>query len=123
MRCRSGEGHDAGSVSAELAVAFPAVVLLLGVVLGVGATVLGQVRCVDAARAGARWAARGEAGTDVRRRVVVVSPDATSIGITGNGALVTVRVTCRSARVPGPVAWVLPAPRATATAWREAAIP
>ena len=53
---REGSGA-AGSVTAELALALPSVVLLLAVVLAAGDVVAGQIRCVDAARAGARAAA------------------------------------------------------------------
>ncbi|WP_460461262.1 TadE family type IV pilus minor pilin, partial [Angustibacter peucedani] len=51
---------DAGTATAELAVALPAVVLALAAVVGAGQAVMGQVAVVDAARAGARAAARGD---------------------------------------------------------------
>ncbi len=47
---------------AEFAVALPAVVLVLALLLGAARVALAQVGCVDAARAGARAAARGEGG-------------------------------------------------------------
>lgn len=51
---------ESGAVTAEVAVAFPAVVVLLAVVLA-GATVgLSQLRIEEAARAGARELMRGE---------------------------------------------------------------
>jgi Flp pilus assembly protein TadG len=56
-----------GAVTAELAVAMPAVLVVLAAVLSVGQAVLAQVSCVDAARAGARAAARGDALDDVRQ--------------------------------------------------------
>ncbi|HSA51707.1 MAG TPA: TadE family type IV pilus minor pilin, partial [Yinghuangia sp.] len=62
MHARPGHGptKDGGYVTAEAAVAFPALVLLvLGLATGVAA-MAAQIRCVDAAQAGARAAARGE---------------------------------------------------------------
>lgn len=51
---------DAGSVTVELALGLVTVVVLLGLVLAVVAAGVAQVRCTDAARAGARAAALGE---------------------------------------------------------------
>ena len=47
-------------MTAELAVALPAVVLVLGVLLLTGAATAGQLRCADAARSAARLAALRE---------------------------------------------------------------
>ncbi len=55
--CASG---DAGSTTAEFAIALPAVVLLLAFVLTLVGTATVRLRCDDAARAGARSAALGE---------------------------------------------------------------
>ncbi len=58
-------GHEQGSVTAETAVALPAVVLVLAALLWglvVGAS---QLRCVEASRAGARAAARGDGDAGV----------------------------------------------------------
>ncbi|SDH53519.1 hypothetical protein SAMN04488693_101503 [Arthrobacter subterraneus] len=51
---------DRGTVTAEVAVAFPAVVALLGVVLAAAALGVSQLRIEEAARAGAREIMRGE---------------------------------------------------------------
>lgn len=59
---RGGAGRsarDRGSVTAELAVLLPVVVLLLGVIAALTAGATTQLRCVDAARVGARAAALG----------------------------------------------------------------
>ncbi len=65
-RCR-----DRGAVTAELAVGMVAVALVLLAVLAVAGATVAQVRCTDAARAGARAAALGaadeEVGSVVRR--------------------------------------------------------
>lgn len=53
-------------MTAELAVVLPAVTLVLAAVLSVGQVVMAKVACVDAARAGARAAARGDDPSAVR---------------------------------------------------------
>jgi len=74
--------RDRGSVTAELAVGLPAVVLVLVALLAVSSAAITQTRCADGARAGARSAALGEddatvvatarrvAGSDVDVQVV-----------------------------------------------------
>ena len=57
--CPHGGGQR-GMVTAEFAVVLPAVVLVLALSLGALGLALDQVRCVDAARAGARAASRGD---------------------------------------------------------------
>lgn len=52
---------DAGFVTAETAVALPALVLLAAMLIWGVLAAAAQIRCVDAARVGARAAARGEA--------------------------------------------------------------
>ncbi|WP_406091536.1 TadE family type IV pilus minor pilin [Kitasatospora purpeofusca] len=52
---------DAGFVTAETAVALPALVLLAALLVWAVLAAAAQLRCVDAARVGARAAARGEA--------------------------------------------------------------
>jgi hypothetical protein len=63
-----------GSVTAETAVAFPALVVVLAVALWGVSAAAAQVACVDAARAGARAAARGESETEVRAAVLRAAP-------------------------------------------------
>lgn len=54
------DGHERGSVTAELALTLPAVVVALLAVLAAAAIGTAQVRCIDGARAGARAAAMGQ---------------------------------------------------------------
>lgn len=54
-----------GSVTAELALCLPAVLLVLVLVITLGAASVAQVRCTDAARAGARAAALGHSAEQV----------------------------------------------------------
>ncbi|MQS13423.1 pilus assembly protein TadE [Streptomyces kaniharaensis] len=63
MRFSRTPGHrrgDAGFVTAETAVALPALVLLAAMLIWGVLAAAAQIRCVDAARIGARAAARGE---------------------------------------------------------------
>ena len=88
-------------MTAELALAFPAVVLALAVALAVGQVLIAQLRCTDAARVGAREAARGESTGTVVARAQQVGPDGARVVVVGGGATVTVEVTA-VVRVPLP---------------------
>lgn len=66
-----------GSTTAEFAVALPAVVFILALVLGATATGILQLRLEEGARLGARAAARGEDSQVVTRIVHDVEPEAT----------------------------------------------
>ncbi|MDC5698186.1 hypothetical protein OO014_13035 [Intrasporangium calvum] len=80
-------------VTAELAVAIPAVVLVLVMCLaGLGAAV-DQVRCVDAARAGSRAAARGDSVARVEEVARRGAPAGAAVSVSplGGDAIVTVR--------------------------------
>ncbi|MDN5768143.1 MAG: hypothetical protein L0H96_20790 [Humibacillus sp.] len=84
---------DAGMVTAELAVAIPSVVLVLAVCLaGLGA-VVDQVRCVDAARLGARAAARGDPPAGVRALAERAAPEGARVSIGSSHGEVRVVVT------------------------------
>lgn len=86
--------------TAELAVAMPVVVLVLGLVLGGVSLGIDEVRCVDAARAGARAAARGDPVAEVRVEASRSAPAGSQVAVrTGEGR---VRVT-----VTGPARGVL----------------
>jgi Flp pilus assembly protein TadG len=84
-------------VTAETAVVLPVLLFVLaGAVAAV--TVLGaQLRCVDAAREGARAAARGEDVATVRGLVLRAAPDGASVSVTRNGEDVRVGVSSRIA--------------------------
>ncbi|WP_240662257.1 TadE family type IV pilus minor pilin [Streptomyces sp. WAC 06738] len=96
---RAGARADAGVVTAEAAVAVPALVFLaLGLVWALMAAAA-QIQCVDAARAGARAAARGEPADDVRGAALAAAPRGADVAVAREGDLVRVRV--RGA-APGP---------------------
>jgi hypothetical protein len=109
-------------VTAELAVVLPALVFVLGLSLGAIGLALDQVRCVDAARAGARAAARGDGDGAVMVIVRRAAPSAAIVSITPSGDLVQVTVLSRP-RVAGSLlpAWLRAS--STASAVREPADP
>ena len=96
-----GPAASRGTVTAEFAVAIPAVIVLLGVLLSAVAAGVSQLRAEEAARAAARSLARGGgadgAGQEVSR---IAGPEAAHT-VEAAGAIVTVRVTLP---VPGPLA-------------------
>lgn len=119
-RPRAATRSDAGMVTAELAVAIPAlvaVVVALAWMLSLGA---GQAMVHQAAREGARAAARGESTAEVRRIVGEALPGAQAqVGGSAEMVVVTVRSTRRPpARFLAPLGRTL---TASASAWREQA--
>lgn len=58
-------GDDTGAVTAELALALPAVVLVMAVLLVTAGAATVQLRCAEGARAGARVAALGQSDAEV----------------------------------------------------------
>jgi Flp pilus assembly protein TadG len=83
---------SAGSVTAELALALPAVVLVLGALLGTGQVVGAQLRCVDAARAAARLAARGEPDGPVTAAGKRLAPGGARVEVALGAQVATVTV-------------------------------
>lgn len=82
-------------VTAEIAVALPVVVVLLGAALTAVAVVAGQLRCVDAAREAARAAARGEPAAVVRSLAAQAAPNGAAVEVSTGGDEVTVRISAR----------------------------
>ena len=91
----AGPGGDAGSVTAELALGLVTVLLVLAAVLSVGIVAAGQLRCVDAAGAGARAAARGDDPAAVRRLATHLAGEGARVQTTRDGDVVRVSVTRR----------------------------
>lgn len=69
--------RDAGYATVETALAIPSLVLFTLALAGILAAMATQIRCVDAARLGARAAARGEPPDQVRAAVARASPGST----------------------------------------------
>ncbi|WP_240645870.1 TadE family type IV pilus minor pilin [Georgenia sp. SYP-B2076] len=107
----SAGGAERGSVTAELALALPGVVLLLVALLTAASAALTQVRVADAARAGARAAALGEPYAAVADLTARLAGADAVVRVRGDGSYLVVEVT---QDLPGPLG--LADLRATASA-------
>ena len=89
-------------VTAETAVVLPVLLLVLAGAVAAIVVVGAQLRCVDAAREGARAAARGESPAAVTEIVRRAAPAGTAVSVTRTDG--EVRVSVRVAVAPlGPV--------------------
>ena len=111
----SGHRAEEGTATAELAVALPSLVLVLAVALGAVHLGLDQVRCVDAARLGARALARGEPEGAVLREVTAAAPPGARVSVTRGDGEVSVAVDSAPPAVLRPLGLLAPV-RATAVA-------
>ncbi|MGF1431111.1 TadE family type IV pilus minor pilin [Kitasatospora sp. LaBMicrA B282] len=93
-------GPDAGYVTAETAVVLPTFLLLTAVLLWGVLTAAAQLRCIDAARVGARSAARGDADAVARARAA--APRGATVQLLEQGDSVEVLV---AAKCLGPGRW------------------
>ncbi|WP_436232817.1 TadE family type IV pilus minor pilin [Actinacidiphila alni] len=91
---------DGGYVTAEAAMVIPVLVALTAALIWGLMAAAAQVRCVDAARAGARAAARSEAPGDVRRVAREAAPPGARVSVTRSGDLIRVTVTVPAPRFP-----------------------
>ncbi|WP_256278252.1 MULTISPECIES: TadE family type IV pilus minor pilin [unclassified Brevibacterium] len=80
-------------MTAEFAMIMPAIVLVILMVIGVGTLGLAQLRSYEAARAGAREAARGEPIAEVRRSAESKAGPGSAVEIGKDGEYTTVTVT------------------------------
>jgi Flp pilus assembly protein TadG len=108
-------------VTAETAVVLPVLLLVLAASVAAVVVVGGQLRCVDAAREGARAAARGEPVAVVVALAGQAAPDGARVDVSTAGETVTVTVTA-ALQPLGPVPLQLPV-TATATGVREPGAP
>jgi Flp pilus assembly protein TadG len=83
---------DRGSVTAEVAIVLPVIVVMLLASAWAIGLVVAQIRCTDAARDVARAVARGEAEGDARRIGLRAAPTGAQVEITRTGDDVTVVV-------------------------------
>jgi len=104
-------------VTAETAVVLPVLLFVLAGAVAAVVVVGAQLRCVDAAREGARAAARGEPAAVVTELAAGAGPDGATTEL--GGAQDTVRVTVSAIVSPlGPIPWHVRV-SATATGLRE----
>jgi len=89
------EQGEQGMATAELAVVLPAIVLVLAFSLGALGLASDQIRCVDAARAGARAASRGDSDSAVILVADRAAPSGSLVSVTRSGDLVRVSVVSR----------------------------
>ncbi|MET8293685.1 TadE family type IV pilus minor pilin [Streptomyces sp. NPDC005180] len=90
---------DRGYVTAEAALVIPALVLLAALLVWALMAAAAQIRCVDAARAGARAAARSEPAGAVLAAAREAAPPGAEVRLERSGDLWRVRV---AAPAPGP---------------------
>lgn len=109
---------DAGYVTAETAIVLPVLAILVAAALWAIAVAGAQLRCVDAARDGARAAARGESGPAVMVAARATAPQGASIEIARNGSQIVVTVKVRVGPASGVLASI-PAPVVAASAVAE----
>jgi Flp pilus assembly protein TadG len=83
---------DAGMVTAEFAVALPALVLVVLAALAGVAVMTAQLRCVDAADVAARMAARGDASALVRNTAMSGAPGGAQLQVVTTATFVTATV-------------------------------
>ncbi|WP_030065693.1 TadE family type IV pilus minor pilin [Streptomyces natalensis] len=91
--------RDAGMVTAETAVVLPLLVAVAAALIWGLMAACARIECVDAARAGARAAARGETRAAVLRVAREAAPEGARAALAREGDLVRVRV---EAPLPGP---------------------
>lgn len=100
-------GGDRGSVTAELAIGLSGVVMVLVALVAAVTLAQGQLRAVDAAAAGARAAARGEAESEVLGLTRRLAGPSAVADIRRHGSVMSVEVSV-------PIALPLPgSPRVT----------
>jgi len=95
----SGGGADDGAATAELAVALPAVVALLGLLLAGATAAFTQLQLEKAAQAAVRQLGRGEPEGQAAATARRIAGDGTVLSAAASGGWVSVRVT---GQVPGP---------------------
>ena len=106
-------------VTAETAVVLPVLLMVLAGAVAAVVVVGVQLRCVDAAREGARAAARGEPVGVVTDLAGRAAPDGAAIDVGGDGDQVSVTVVATVSPL-GPFPWRVQV-SATATGVREPA--
>ncbi len=84
--------RNRGMVTAETALALPALALVVGLMLWALLAATAQLRCVDAARAAARSVARGDGQAESVAAGLRLAPEGAHIRVERSGGLVRVNV-------------------------------
>ncbi|MFJ7195601.1 MULTISPECIES: TadE family type IV pilus minor pilin [unclassified Streptomyces] len=95
----AGARGDRGAVTAEAAMAIPVLVVFALTLVWALMAASAQIRCVDAARAGARAAARSEPEAQALEAARSAAPGGAEVAMERTGELWRVRV---AASMPGP---------------------
>jgi Flp pilus assembly protein TadG len=114
-RLRWRRRDDSGSVTAELALTLPTLAIVLVIGIWLQSAVALRAQCLDAARAGARAAARGDADPTIRAQLATTLPRGAAVAISHAGDLVTVSVATQ-VESPAGIASLVGSPRVTASA-------
>ncbi|MGP3638667.1 TadE family type IV pilus minor pilin [Streptomyces sp. 24-1644] len=107
-RARPPDHPDRGAVTAEAAMVIPALVAFALILVWALVAAAAQIRCVDAARAGARAAARSEPASAVLDAARSAAPGEARVDVERTGELWRVRVEAPTPG-PGPLALTLSA--------------
>ncbi|MEE1930277.1 TadE family type IV pilus minor pilin [Streptomyces sp. TRM 70351] len=102
MRASERARDDRGQATAETAAVVPCLVLLATMLIWGLLAAVAQIQCVDAARTGARAAARAEPEGRAVAAARAAAPSGARVELVRDGDLVRVRVSARSAG-PGPL--------------------
>jgi len=105
LRTTDEAANARGAVTAEFAVALPAVLALLAMLLAGAAAGMTQLRLEEGARAGARALARGDDPAAVERTVRTLAGGSAAASVAADGEWVSITVTDR---VPGPLGSSIP---------------
>jgi hypothetical protein len=106
-------------VTLELAVAIPAIVLVLLVCLAGVRAGIDQVRCVDAARLASRAAARGDPIAEARRLALRAAPPGATVMVSASDGQAQVVVTARAGGWGVVPSWTVSASATTPVEVRE----
>jgi hypothetical protein len=114
MGTTENAANGRGAVTAEFAVALPAILALLAMLLAGAAAGMTQLRLEEGARAGARALARGDDPASVERTVRTLAGGSAAASLAADGEWFSITVTDR---VSGPlgssIPWILSARAST----------
>lgn len=102
-------------MTAEMAMALPALAVILALAIWLVAAAAAQIRVIDAARDGARAAARGETDVVALAAARAAAPPGADVTVAREGDHIVVVVRARVGPGSGPLSRI-PAPVAAATA-------